>query len=428
MNTKKATKTVYPLLREIVNLIPAQIVHEAAAKANVKSRSFTPWSHLLALIHQQLSKTESLNGVCDAARIHESQWSQLRDAQCPRRNTFSNANRRRNPLMAEKVFWDTFEHLKSVEPGFANDKPSGYLARFKNRNIPALDSSTIRLTLKSFDWARHRRQKAAAKLHMQLDVGNRLPSFAVVESAGHHDSTRAEEVTANLKDGDTLVADRAYTDFSYMNSLSERRVFFVMRQKRNMRMTVDSSREVEPEEGPADRTTVLKDEIVHPGKKRTAELYRADDGKLRRVTARVEVDGRMMEMEFLTNNFSRSARSIAELYKARWTIEVFFKELKQTCQIHDFVGYNENAVKWQIWVGLLVHLLLRYLRYLAKWKLSFSRLAGVVRSGIWVKRKVVGLLELYGTAGNGNRTRLVPRYLYCQPFLKFTSCPMGQQT
>ena len=183
MNPKKATKTVYPLLREIVNLIPAQIVHEAAAKANVKSRSFTPWSHLLALIYQQLSKTESLNGVCDAARIHESQWSQLRDAQCPRRNTFSNANRRRNPLMAEKVFWDTFEHLKSVEPGFANDKPSGYLARFKNRNILALDSSTIRLTLKSFDRARHRRQKAAAKLHMQLDVGNRLPSFAVVQTA-----------------------------------------------------------------------------------------------------------------------------------------------------------------------------------------------------------------------------------------------------
>ena len=85
-------------------------------------------------------------------------------------------------------------------------------------------------------------------------------------------------------------------------------------------------------------------------------------------------------------------------------------------------------MKWQIWVGLLVHLLLRHLRYLAKWKLSFSRLAGVVRSGIWVKRKVVGLLELYGTAGNGNRTRLVPRYLYYQPFLKFTSCPMGQQT
>ena len=77
-----------------------------------------------------------------------------------------------------------------------------------------------------------------------------------------------------------------------------------------------------------------------------------------------------------------------------------FKELKQTCQLHDFVGYNENAVKWQIWTGLLVHLLLRFLKFLAKWKLSFSRLAGVVRASVWVRRKVVQLLEMYGMLMN----------------------------
>ena len=89
-----------------------------------------------------------------------------------------------------------------------------------------------------------------------------------------------------------------------------------------------------------------------------------------------------------------SARTVAELYRARWAVELFFKELKQTCQLRDFVGYSENAVKWQIWTGLLVHLLLRYLKFLSKWKLSFSRLAGVVRAGVWVRRSIVRLLEM----------------------------------
>ena len=106
---------------------------------------------------------------------------------------------------------------------------------------------------------------------------------------------------------------------------------------------------------------------------------------LRLVKAFVKVRGEMREMVFLTNNFSWSGRTIAELYRARWGIETFFKEIKQTCQIHDFIGYSENAVKWQVWVGLIGHLLLRYIRHLAKWKHSFSRLAGVVRGSLWLK-------------------------------------------
>ena len=116
---------------------------------------------------------------------------------------------------------------------------------------------------------------------------------------------------------------------------------------------------------------------------------------------------------------------MAELYRGRWAVELFFKELKQTCQLHDFVGYNENAVKWQIWTGLLVHLLLRFLKFLAKWKLSFSRLAGVVRASVWVRRKVVQLLEMYGTAGGWKLTSPKPKPLYLQEVLPFTMSPVG---
>ena len=106
-----------------------------------------------------------------------------------------------------------------------------------------------------------------------------------------------------------------------------------------------------------------------------------------------------MEVSFLTNNLEFSAQTIAELYRARWGIETFFRELKQTCQIHNFIGYSENAVRWQVWAGLIAHLLLRYIRYVAEWGHSFSRLAGVIRGSPWLKKRLLSLLALYGTAG-----------------------------
>ena len=349
-----AKKTVYTIWKQVVNLIPPQIVLDAARETKVLSRTFTPWSHLLALAYLQLAKTESLNGVCDVAKAYAPEWCRMRNAQLPRRNTLSNANKRRDPKMAELVFWRTFEHLRGLCPSFASCGYTGYLRRFRSRAVHALDSTTIKLALNCFDWARHRRRKAAAKLHLNLALGNRLPSFAIVEAASHHDSVRAEAATANLADGDVLVADRAYTDFRFLCSLALRGVFYVVRWKRNIRLETVSEIPVDPipeGECSAAKVRVLKDEIVRPEKAATAAEYSAGDGTLRRVTAEVDYDGQMLEMSFLTNNLEWSARTIAELYRARWGIETFFKELKQTCQIRDFIGYSENAVKWQVWTG-----------------------------------------------------------------------------
>jgi len=422
----EATKTVYPILRQLVNLIPPNIFHAAAATTKDLSRAFSPWSHAVALIYQQLTKTESLNGVCDAARIHASQWQELRGAVPPRRNTFSNANQHRDPVMMETLYWKMMAHLGGLSPDFVKVRNPAFLARFRKRHIHLLDSSTIQLVLNSIDWARHRRRKAAAKLHMNYLLGNLLPSFAIVDDAGHHDSVRALAVTSNLADGDILVADRAYTDFGFLNALALRRVSFVVREKTNLVM--ETVKELQPPaeyDAKTTTTQILGDEIVRPSRKGTAAKYTAGDGTLRRITAMIEVRGQMRQMVFFTNNLEWSAKTVAELYRARWAVELFFKELKQTCQLHDFVGYNENAVKWQIWTGLLVHLLLRYLKFLSKWKLSFSRLAGVIRAGIWVRRKVVQLLEMYGTAGVWKLDEPKPKPLYLQGFLPFTMSPVG---
>jgi hypothetical protein len=251
---------------------------------------------------------------------------------------------------------------------------------------------------------------------MRLNVGTMLPSFAVVEEASHHDSKRAEVLCAELKDGDVLLADRAYVDLSFLHDLSERGIFFALREKTSMVFEVMERRQ-------NDDMRILADETVRPLHKNSSEKY---PGSLRRVRAIVEVDGKDVEMNFITNNFKWSLRTIAELYRARWAIELFFKELKQTLQLGDFVGYNDKAVKWQVWVGLLAHLLIRFQKHLSKWGLSFSRLAGTIRSAIWMKIDLLEVLQIYGTAGGPKRPVIVKKQLYLQGFEPYSNNPVGQ--
>ena len=133
---------------------------------------------------------------------------------------------------------------------------------------------------------------------------------------------------------------------------------------------------------------------------------------MRRVVALVEVDGKEVEMEFLTNNLEWSAQSIAELYRCRWQIEVFFKQIKQTLQLADFLGTSANAIRWQIWSALLVYLLLRYLSYLSDWSHSFSRLFTILRTSLWRKWDLLGLLARYGTADGHFRYIANPEQAY----------------
>jgi len=132
----------------------------------------------------------------------------------------------------------------------------------------------------------------------------------------------------------------------------------------------------------------------------------------RRIVALVEVDGREMEMVFLTNNLEWSAASIVELYRCRWQIEVFFKQIKQTLQLADFLGTTANAVRWQVWTALLVYLLLRYLAFLSNWSHSFSRLFTLLRAALWQKWDLLGLLRCYGTADGHFRYLARPEQAY----------------
>jgi hypothetical protein len=251
---------------------------------------------------------------------------------------------------------------------------------------------------------------------VRIDVTSFVPSVVIVENAAHHDSKKAAELCRGIRPGDILVADKAYLDFSFLHGLHERGVFFVLRQKENMSARVTRATPC--------GERILADEVVDLDGALTAGKYPEE---LRRVRALVEVDGQDREMTFITNNMDWAAQTIAELYRARWSVEIFFKELKQTLQLADFIGTNENAVKWQIWVGLLVHLLLHYLKHQSKWRHSFSRLAGLVRSAVWMKIDLLQTLSHYGTASPPRRPVATAKQMFLQGFEPNTSRPMGQQ-
>jgi len=215
-----------------------------------------------------------------------------------------------------------------------------------------------------------------------------------IEAGRPHDSTMADGLTKDMKGGDILLADRAYVDFLFLHNLAARDVFWVLRQKVNMLYEAVERREVSGD--------VVSDEIVRLTAANTAVKY---PQTFRRVRAIVEVNGEKREMTFLTNNTKWAASTVCELYRARWEIEVFFKELKQTLQLADFIGTNENAVKWQTWTGLLTHLLLHYLKFLSGWNKAFSRLVGIVRSAVWMDLDIVETLRLYGMASPPHRPR-----------------------
>ncbi len=389
MTISTSKPKLFSTLGQICKLIPVHLVPKLARETGVaqRSRAFTPWSHVVTLLYAQLAHALSLNDVCDGLSFVAGKLQAIRGAKAPSRNGFSHANRARDPELVRRLFWATLEHLQKLSPGFGHRTARRYGFRFK-RLIHLVDSTTLTLVANCIDWARHRRRKAAAKCHVRLDWGSLLPRFVVVASAGEgDDGARAPELCAGVKAGEIVVFDKAYVVFVYLYALHARGVIWVTRAKEKMRCRVIESRPVSGR--------IRRDEIV---KMTLWKTHRDYPEPLRRVVALVEVDGVEKEMAFLTNHLDWAASSVADLYRCRWQIEVFFKQIKQTLQLADFLGHNENAVRWQVWTALLLYVLLRFLAWVHRWAGSFSRLFTLLRATLWMPKDLAALLERYGTA------------------------------
>ena len=404
------------MLRQLVELIPAYLVPKLARETGVadQARTFTPWSHVVAMLYAQVSHALGLNDVCDALRLQVTALCALRGATPPARNTLSHANKKRDCSLAEKLFWKMLEHLQSQHPGFGRGGNKTLAWRFR-RAISIVDATTIQLVANCIDWARHRRRKAAAKCHLRLDLQNFLPRFAIVDTAGEHDSVRAPELCAGLREGEIVLFDKAYVHFAHLWALTGRGVFWVTRAKDNLVLKVKKRRPAHAD------PRILRDDLVVLKGLNTAKAY---PQLVRRVTALVEIDGKERVMVFLTNNLEWSPATVCDLYRCRWEIEVFFKQLKQTVQLVDFLGNSANAVKWQVWTALLVHLLLRFLAWRSRWAHSFTRLFTFVRAALWLRRDLADLLKRCGTAEGTGGSLAPPRQSELPGFAVFL---MGQQ-
>ncbi len=355
--------------------------------------------------YAQLTHSISLNDVCDSLQLHSGPLGSIRGATAPSRNGFSNANRERPAEMAEKLVWAVMGHLREQSPGFVAGHRRGAAFRFK-MPIHVVDTTVMELVANCMDWAKHRRRKAAAKTHMRLNLQSLLPNFVIIDTAGEHDNKRARELCAGVRSGEIVLFDKGYVDFGHLLDLDQRGVSWVTRAKDNMAYDV-VKKMPESKDG-----KILRDEVImlsNPNQP-APEL-------MRRIVALVEIDGEEREMVFLTNNLQWSPRSVADLYRCRWQIEVFFKQIKQTLQLADFLGHNANAVRWQVWIALLVYVLLRYLSYVSKWAHSFTRLFTIVRAVLWSQIDLLDLLGRYGTAKGSFRNLARPEQAYFPGFL-----------
>ena len=272
----KPTRSKFSVLKQVCKLIPEGLVPKLARDYGIEgqSRTFSPWSHVVSIIYGQLSHSLGLNDVCDGLKNHSGKLSTIRCATAPSKNGLSHANRIRDAQMAEKLFWDVLKHFENICQSFGKKGCKAMPKRFK-RTIHAVDASTIRLVANSIDWARHRRRKAAAKLHLRLNLQCFLPKFAIVDTAAHNDSKRARELCADIKAGEIVVFDKAYVDYDHLYDLEQRGIAWITRAKEDMSFIVIEDLLKEP------KLKIISDQAILLDTKASNEKYPKSYGALR---------------------------------------------------------------------------------------------------------------------------------------------------
>lgn len=402
------------LCKEIAPHLVAKVVRQVEARLGEHdtARKLDVWSHTVSLIYCHSTNCLSLNDVCDGLSFHAYELNAIRNAVPPTRSTLSRANRERSSEYIKAIYEAVAEDLKARHPKFFGRGERCFFRlpkRFK-RAVRAIDSTTIELIANCMDWAQHRRRKAAAKIHLSLDPGSFLPVRIIVEPAKGHDANYMVELCAGMKAGETAVFDKAYVAYSHLDTLTERGICWVTRAKDNARFrTVRNLRKGSRRNG----GIVFDKEVVLVGQKSRSRY----PGHLRLVRAWVKDSaGDDKLLTFLTNNFEWTAGSVCDLYRSRWAIETFFKEIKQTLQLKTFIGYSRNAIEWQLWSAMLTYLLLRLKAWMTNWRKDFKHFFTLVKGVVWSLRNLAVLISGYGTAKRLPRADLCPSMPYLPGF------------
>lgn len=306
-------------------------------------RAFTCWDQFLAMVFAQLTFRESLRDieVCLGA-VPDRLYHLGFRASSVSRSTLADANENRD----WRIYADfALALIRQAQQLYAGARLSLELAR----TVYALDATTIDLCLALFPWARFRRRKGAIKLHTLLDLNGSIPTFVHITPGSVNEVNILDQLLP--EPGSIYVMDRGYTDFGRLYRLHQERAYFVIRGKRGLDFRRRYSRRV-------DRSTgLLCDQTIVLQGPKTSKLY---PEPLRRIHARDLETGKRITL--LTNNFDLDAATVADLYRRRWQVELFFKWIKQHLRIKAFYGTSPNAVKTQIWIAISVYVLVAILK------------------------------------------------------------------
>lgn len=339
------------------------------------ARGFNCWTQLVGMLFCQLAHADSLREICNGLACCVGKLVHLGVKAAPCKSTLSYANQHRPAVLFEDLFWTLLNRFRSE--GKLGQRQHKF--RFKNKLL-SLDSTTVSLCLSLFPWAQFRRAKGGVKAHVLLDHDDYMPAYVLITEARQHDSKVLKKLS--LAAGSIVVMDRAYNAYEQFGAWIDQGVFFVTRMKEHTVYKVVKRFQV-----PKNRN-ILADQLVRLTR---AKAQAKCPHVLRRIVVWDEVNERKIVL--LTNHLEFGATTIADTYKSRWQIELFFKALKQNLKVKTFVGVSENALRIQIWTALIAMLLLKWLHHLSRAAWSLSNLASMLRLNLFSYRDLIEWLN-----------------------------------
>ena len=329
---------------QIMDFVPRYEFDKCVRRYNGNRRvkSFTCYDQFLTMAFAQLSGRESLREIVSCLSAVRNKLYHSGFSGEVSRSTLADANENRD----WRIYQDFGYHLIKIAQASCRDE--ALKVRLKS-TVYALDSTTIDLCMELFPWAKFRSTKSAVKMHTLLDRRGNIPSFIGISNGRDHDVKFLDELPKEA--GSFYIMDRAYNDFERLFEFEKERSYFVIRSKKNLSFSWKRSRPVDKMKAiKSDQEIVLKSEL-------SRSKY---PNRLRRISFYDEEQNR--KLVFLTNNFTLAPVTIANLYKSRWQVELFFKWIKQHLKIKKFYGTSENAVKIQIWISISCYLLVAIAR------------------------------------------------------------------
>lgn len=360
---------------QLVAFLPDREFRRCVARydGDRRYRGFSCWDQFLCMAFAQLTFREGLRDIEACLRSSPSRLYHLGIRGKVSRSTLADANERHD----WRIFADFAQILIRRARVLYADDPFG---ADLEQTAYALDSTTVDLCLALFPWARFRERKGAVKLHTLIDLHGNIPTFVYITDGLVHDVNALDYVV--FEAGAFYIMDRGYLDFERLYRLTSAAAFFVTRTKDNVQLQRRYSHPVEPGTGVrSDQTVVLA----------TAGSYRNYPAPLRRI--RYFDDDQQRFLVFLTNNFDLPALTIAQLYRARWQVELFFKWIKQHLRIKAFYGTSENAVRAQIWIAITVYVLVAIVRKELALTASLYQILQVVSVTIFERVPILRALQ-----------------------------------